>query len=175
MLDLESGLDLSEVAKFKWWCPSTKADWVVLWTSTLADGFRDYARFSMWRERVRDIRAGGTTWWWWWWWYSLIILTRPHSMLLPYWTWHPPTQCLSLIGHGPYPRDAFPSLTTPYINTILFSGIILLILPTAGCICQKHPADSSQVKVIYDIRSLVLPTFIVVIGRREQSNEGPNA
>ena len=19
-----------------------------------------------WRERVRDIRAGGTTWWWWW-------------------------------------------------------------------------------------------------------------
>ena len=22
-----------------------------------------------WRERVRDIRAGGTTWWWWWWWH----------------------------------------------------------------------------------------------------------
>ena len=23
-----------------------------------------------WRERTRDIRAGGTTlWWWWWWWY----------------------------------------------------------------------------------------------------------
>ena len=21
-----------------------------------------------WRERVRDMRAGGTTWWWWWWW-----------------------------------------------------------------------------------------------------------
>ena len=21
-----------------------------------------------WRERVRDIRAGGMTWWWWWWW-----------------------------------------------------------------------------------------------------------
>ena len=21
-----------------------------------------------WRERVRDIRAGGVTWWWWWWW-----------------------------------------------------------------------------------------------------------
>ena len=20
-----------------------------------------------WRERVRDIRAGGATWWWWWW------------------------------------------------------------------------------------------------------------
>ena len=24
-----------------------------------------------WRERVRDIRAGGTTWWWWWWWYMI--------------------------------------------------------------------------------------------------------
>ena len=21
-----------------------------------------------WRERIRDIRTGGTTWWWWWWW-----------------------------------------------------------------------------------------------------------
>ena len=29
-----------------------------------------------WRERVRDIRAGGTTWWWWWWWliFGLICL-----------------------------------------------------------------------------------------------------
>ena len=26
-----------------------------------------------WRERVRDIRAGGTTWWWWWWWYPMVI------------------------------------------------------------------------------------------------------
>ena len=24
-----------------------------------------------WRERVRDIRAGGTTWWWWWWWWLI--------------------------------------------------------------------------------------------------------
>ena len=23
-----------------------------------------------WRERVRDIRAGGTTWWWWGWWWA---------------------------------------------------------------------------------------------------------
>ena len=23
-----------------------------------------------WRERVRDIRAGGMTWWWWWWWFE---------------------------------------------------------------------------------------------------------
>ena len=25
-----------------------------------------------WRERVMNIRAGGTTWWWWWWWYIYI-------------------------------------------------------------------------------------------------------
>ena len=25
-----------------------------------------------WRERVRDIHAGGTTWWWWWWWCHLV-------------------------------------------------------------------------------------------------------
>ena len=25
-----------------------------------------------WRERVRDIRAGGMTWWWWWW-YIIIL------------------------------------------------------------------------------------------------------
>ena len=28
-----------------------------------------------WRERVRDIRAGGTTWWWWWY------------ILLRFWAW----------------------------------------------------------------------------------------
>ena len=26
-----------------------------------------------WRERVRDIRAGGTTWWWWWWWWWCVV------------------------------------------------------------------------------------------------------
>ena len=26
-----------------------------------------------WRERVRDIRAGGVTWWWWWWKFHLFI------------------------------------------------------------------------------------------------------
>ena len=25
-----------------------------------------------WRERVRDIRAGGATWWWWWWYISKV-------------------------------------------------------------------------------------------------------
>ena len=28
-----------------------------------------------WRERVRDIRAGGITWWWWWWWYIYEVHT----------------------------------------------------------------------------------------------------
>ena len=26
-----------------------------------------------WRERVRDIRAGGTTWWWWWWYNGIYL------------------------------------------------------------------------------------------------------
>ena len=48
-----------------------------------------------WRERVRDIRAGGTTWWWWW--YNLpkelisatMMLYRRHESndLLSWW-WH---------------------------------------------------------------------------------------
>ena len=29
-----------------------------------------------WRERVWDIRAGGTTWWWWWWWYMYLALNN---------------------------------------------------------------------------------------------------
>ena len=28
-----------------------------------------------WRERVKDIRAGGATWWWWWWWYKVKLVT----------------------------------------------------------------------------------------------------
>ena len=31
-----------------------------------------------WREKVRDIRAGGMTWWWWWWW-SLPFLIIPRD------------------------------------------------------------------------------------------------
>ena len=32
-----------------------------------------------WRERVRDIRAGGTTWWWWWWFSSILSLWLTRS------------------------------------------------------------------------------------------------
>ena len=31
----------------------------------LPEGMNDREK---WRERVRNINAGGTTWWWWWWW-----------------------------------------------------------------------------------------------------------
>ena len=34
-----------------------------------------------WRERVRDIRAGGATWWWWWWWYSYSFIKISSSTL----------------------------------------------------------------------------------------------
>ena len=33
-----------------------------------------------WRERVRDIRAGGT--WWWWWWYIHIYIYDDHTYYL---------------------------------------------------------------------------------------------
>ena len=32
-----------------------------------------------WRERVRDICAGGTTWWWWWCWWWFTHLSFPHQ------------------------------------------------------------------------------------------------
>ena len=28
--------------------------------------------WEKWRERVRDICAGGTWWWWWWWWWCIL-------------------------------------------------------------------------------------------------------
>ena len=36
-----------------------------------------------WRERVRDIRAGGTTWWWWWYMYIYIYIYT-HMLFLYY-------------------------------------------------------------------------------------------
>ena len=36
-----------------------------------------------WRERVRDIRAGGTTWWWWWWYYPQLLLRLYHRCSSP--------------------------------------------------------------------------------------------
>ena len=33
-----------------------------------------------WRERVRDIRAGGTTWWWWWWWSKVKIQSGYYNL-----------------------------------------------------------------------------------------------
>ena len=45
---------------------------------------------EMWRERVRDIRAGGTTWWWWWWylhtvtWFQ-VFLSNTNSLQTSIW------------------------------------------------------------------------------------------
>ena len=36
--------------------------------------------WEKWRERVRDIRAGGTTWWWWWWWWLINIFEFRFSL-----------------------------------------------------------------------------------------------
>ena len=36
-----------------------------------------------WRERVRDIYAGGMTWWWWWWWLCLIAYQSLTGYLMP--------------------------------------------------------------------------------------------
>ena len=36
-----------------------------------------------WRERVRDIRAGGTTWWWWW-----LHVRFSKYPLTPFWVFH---------------------------------------------------------------------------------------
>ena len=39
--------------------------------------------WEKWRERVRDIRAGGTTWWWWWW-YIYIPPRATETVLSPW-------------------------------------------------------------------------------------------
>ena len=70
--------------------------------------------------------------------WDLITPTRPHATLVTLWSRPTPTRCLPFIGHGSYPRDACPFLATPYIHAMLVSGIFLLILPSAGCICQQR-------------------------------------
>ena len=40
-----------------------------------------------WRERVRDIRAGGTTWWWWWYIFSENHLIIIFSAINPHINW----------------------------------------------------------------------------------------
>ena len=38
-----------------------------------------------WRERVRDIRAGGTTWWWWWWYIYIYIYIYIRNVIYKIW------------------------------------------------------------------------------------------
>ena len=44
----------------------------VYWDEDLPEAMNDREK---WRERVRDIRAGGATWWWWWWLRYMVKLT----------------------------------------------------------------------------------------------------
>ena len=98
-------------------------------------------------------------------------------MLVFHWSRLTPTLCLFFLCHGLHQCITCFSLVTSYIHTVLvfhgfghgshavlvfhwsrltpthslFPVIILLILSTAGCICQQHPPGSTQVKVIYYI------------------------
>ena len=54
----------------------------------LPEAMNDWGK---WRERVRDIRAGGTTWWWWWWYiYSIPMRAKLDES----WRQHPTKQQL---------------------------------------------------------------------------------
>ena len=81
-----------------------------------------------------------------------------HAMLVFHWLHLTPMQCFFF----------FFFLATVYTHAMLFLHwpqhtpthslflvIILLILPTTGCIRQQHPLGSSQVKGIYCINSLL--------------------
>ena len=85
-----------------------------------------------------------------------LVTAYIHATLASLWSRPTPTQLLPLIGHGLHPRNAYLSLVTSYTHARFVSGIISLILHTAGCICQQYPLDSSQVKVIYNILSLAI-------------------
>ena len=82
-----------------------------------------------------------------------LVTAHTHMMLAFLWPQPTSTRCLPFSGHSPHPRDACLSLATPYIHAMLVSGIILMILPMARCICQQHPPGSLQVKVIYYTRN----------------------
>ena len=86
-----------------------------------------------------------------------LVTTYTYPLLVFHWSWLTSTQSLFFIGHGLYPRIACFFIVlglhprnaySPLVRACL-PVIILLILSTARCICQQHPLDSSQVKVIY--------------------------
>ena len=53
-----------------------------------------------WRERVKDIRAGGATWWWWWW-FEISCNTKVDEKSF-YWSFNP-TESAKLRIHLLYP------------------------------------------------------------------------
>ena len=93
-----------------------------------------------------------------------IVLKNPrdlHAMLAFHWLRLSPMQCLFFIsyglhphisclfiGHSSPPRNSCYPLVTVYT---CLPVIPLLILSTAGCICNQHPPGSSQVKMIFTL------------------------
>ena len=61
-----------------------------------------------WRERVRDIRAGGTTWWWWWWTGCFLIQRRLKLIFTEKILWLKDTP--SKKGYASQCKDATPRL-----------------------------------------------------------------
>ena len=106
--------------------------------------------------------------------FSLVTVST-HAVLVFLWSRFPPMQCLFFFGHGFHPCSACFSLVTVSTHTVLvffflvtvytheililhwkrlnkwiasFPVVTLLILSTAGCICQQYPSGSSLVKMI---------------------------
>ena len=81
-----------------------------------------------WRERVRDIRAGGTTWWWGWWfflttcstfsffWWELVVIFSSHLCLRQLFE-HPATLQL------PFQKKMYSSLMWTYEYCLLIFKI----------------------------------------------------
>ena len=77
-------------------------------------------------------------------------------MFASHW-WRPtPTQCFPFTGWAMHSFNACPSLATHYIHAMLVSGIILLILPTAGYSC---PTSAGFIASQGDILHYLLPTI----------------
>ena len=81
-----------------------------------------------WRERVRDIGAGGTTWWWWWWWWwwwyaciqytnrqTRILVPKNRTRFLANWMLLIPKMNLVFNGYLPFLLDCNCSFRKKYI------------------------------------------------------------
>ena len=73
-----------------------------------------------WRERVRDIRAGGTTWWWWWWVQVVVVISE------------------SSISNSSSSTCSSGSSSLCYLNTCfsLLLFVVLFLLPFLFRVCS---------------------------------------